>query len=265
VTPSRALTLAPEPAVLAARPTSPVAHVHVGPLTRSRRFIPRAARPVCGMRTRRLHVLTETPFMVAATRRLCVRCSDHLSARVHTGDQCAAPQRERGPGHPTPAVPAPAGVGPHTTDELVSRDDYAAAYADLTPVDIALGAWVAETVEEVEHLELLALLLVGYPDCARRTIRSDRPHRDGLTVDQHIARARGEVGARHAPRISPEEWAEKARRARDIADQERTIARERHDREVAVFGHSGARAREKARFREGAIFIDARTASADTG
>ena len=243
---ARALTVAPAGAVLATRPTSPVAHVYVGPLTRSRRFIPRAARPICGTRTRRLTVQDRPPFLVAAERRLCVSCSARL-------DVSTPPRRQGGLATEAEVGRATSSPEPCPTHAPVTRDSLAASYADLTPFDIALGAFTAETVAEVERLELLALLVVGHPACATEPVVSPAG-KTSPPVDVHIARARTRIGAAHEGPIAADVYAESARRAKANAVHDREVTRDIRERDIAVLGHTGARDRDRRR----AVFIDAR-------
>lgn len=74
--------------VLVARPSSPVFHVYAGPLTQSGRFVPRASRPVCGARTRRLVVVERAGACLdTGGRRVCERCSVRLSAIARRAEQ----------------------------------------------------------------------------------------------------------------------------------------------------------------------------------
>lgn len=63
-------------AVFCERPRGERFHVYVGRLTRSRRYVPRTGRPVCGSRTGRLRVCWG-PIAVGtrAGRTLCHRCA----------------------------------------------------------------------------------------------------------------------------------------------------------------------------------------------
>lgn len=146
--------------VLAARPDG-VLHAYVGPLTPSERT-PRGARPACGTRTRALRVV---PLSEVRRRRVCVRCSARLAR------------------------------GPHAVGEAgnQTRGQLLAAYDGVTAFDLAVEAWRAETPADVERVEWLALLLVGYPATARVDVVSP----DGkvtVPLDVHIARARRRLG-----------------------------------------------------------------------
>lgn len=84
----RGLVVARMHGVLVTRPGSPVFHVYSSPLTPSGRFIPRAARPVCSARTKRLVVLERVGSVLdPAGRRLCGRCSARLSALARRAEQ----------------------------------------------------------------------------------------------------------------------------------------------------------------------------------
>ncbi|MCR1785362.1 hypothetical protein KVF89_22670 [Nocardioides carbamazepini] len=124
-------------AMLVGRPRG-VVHVYSGALTRSGRAVPAAARPVCGVRTRRLRVLvtpetrdrlvghaTVTPAgdLAGRNRRFCRTCVAVLPARLGGG-----------------------------SGALVTRDDWVAAYSDLTVVDFGLATAWARTVEETHQL-----------------------------------------------------------------------------------------------------------------
>ena len=243
---ARALTLAPAGAVLVGRPASPVAHVYVGPLTRSRRYVPRAARPVCRARTNRLHVQEQSLLLVAAKRHLCAHCS----ARLAAADILRAGRAS------SSSSPAPSPV-----PEPVTRDSLRASYDDLTPFDIALGAFTAQTVEEVERLELLALLVVGHPACANDPVVSPVTGKVSAPVDVHIARARARIGAHHDDPWRRELLATSAQRARANAEEQRLLTREAKQRAVDALGFSRARDLE----RRPVQFVDARSPSANTG
>lgn len=147
--------------VLAARPTG-VLHAYVGPLTPSGRFIPRAARPACGARTRALGVV---PLSEVRRRRVCARCTARLACGPHTAGE----------------------AGNH------SRAELAAAYDGVTAFDLAVDAYRAETAADVDRVEWLALLLVGLHDAKTQPVVSP----DGKTtgpLDQHIAKARRRLG-----------------------------------------------------------------------
>ncbi len=108
-------------AVLVGRPHG-VVHIHAGALTRGGCSVPRGERPYCGVRTRRLRVLgTTTADLTAAIagRRFCRTCVTMLPARL--------------------------GGGPGA---LVTRDDWIAAYGDLTVADLHLAALWSRTVDE---------------------------------------------------------------------------------------------------------------------
>lgn len=145
--------------VLAARPAG-VLHVYTGPLTPSGRCVPRAARTVCKTRTRTLRVVS---LDRVGRRRVCAHCRARLASPVSEA------------GHPT-------------------RASLLEAYAGVTPFDLAMDAWRAETVADVERVELLALLLVGYPACKKSPVVGPDGHEnDPLVV--WTARARARVGA----------------------------------------------------------------------
>lgn len=147
--------------VLVARPRG-VLHAYVGTLTPSERSTPRGARPACGTRTRALRVV---PLSEVRRRRVCVRCTARLSR------------------------------GPHAAGEagIQSRTELMAAYDGVTAFDLAVEAWRAETPADVERVEWLALLLVGYPATARVDVVSPEG-KVTVPLDVHIARARRRLG-----------------------------------------------------------------------
>jgi hypothetical protein len=153
--------------VLVHRPRG-VAHVYVGPLTPSGGFVPRCRRTVCGTRTRRLTVDGPVPVDTASARRMCRRCTTCL----HLGKNSQVVQL------PT------------------RREDWQAEFAGVTAWHLAVVAFMAETVTEVERLEWLALLVVGFPACRDNQITA--PTGKVLPpLDVHVARARVRVGAQH--------------------------------------------------------------------
>ncbi len=153
--------------VLAARPTG-VLHTYVGPLTPSGRC-PRAARPACGTRTRALGVV---PLSEVRARRVCVRCTVRLARGIPAG-----------------------GAG------LQTRDQLRAVYAGVTAFDLAVDAWRAETPADVERVEHLGLLLVGFPACKNEPVVSPDGKETG-PLDDHLAQARRRLGIVRDP-MSP--------------------------------------------------------------
>lgn len=159
------LRAAGESAQLVARPRG-VAHVYVGPLTPSGRYVPRTGRTVCRARTRRLSVLESTPVALDPTGKpACRLCTARLAH-----------------------VPRQGEAGP------TSRDQVLTAYDGITAFDLAIDAFMAETPAEVERLEWLALLLVGFPACHRTPVVSPAG-KVSDPLDHHIRRARTRVGA----------------------------------------------------------------------
>lgn len=176
-----ALKIAGPGAVLAARPAG-VAHVYgPGPLTPSGRFVPRAGRPVCRARTRRLGVVAMPPTWSSlshpgALPRLCARCSACLARRLRT--------------HPTP--PCGGAVSQARQAEPLTRDSYRTRFADLTLFDLWLAGMTAETPAELDVVGHLALVLFGYQKGAADPVT--RP--DGRTVTslhEVLARRRHEL------------------------------------------------------------------------
>lgn len=156
--------------VLASRPGG-VLHAYVGPLTPSGRS-PRGARPVCGTCTRTLRAV---PLSEVRRVRVCKRCRAHLDRLGKAG-----------------------GVGTQTP----SRGQLVAACKDVTAFDLALDAWRAETPEDVERVEHLALLVVGL-----KSTKTDPVVSPGGKVteplDDHIARARRRLGIIRDPLAGP--------------------------------------------------------------
>lgn len=155
--------------VLVARPTG-VLHAYVGPLTPSGRFTPRAARPACGVRTRGLSVI---PLAEVRRRRVCVRCTARL----------------------TRGTPAAGGAGTQSRTQLL------AAYEGVTAFDLALDAWRAETPDDLERVEHLALLVLGLRAAKTEPVVSPGGKVTG-PLDDHIARARRRLGIVRDP-LSP--------------------------------------------------------------
>lgn len=138
-------------------------HVYVGPLTPSGRFVPHGHRTVCGTRTRRLSVDGPVPVNVVA-RRMCRRCTCLLLGKSR---RVQLPTR---------------------------REECVAEFAGLTAWDLAVDAFMAETEPEVERLEWLALVMVGFPACQRDPITAPTG-KVSPPLDIHISRARIRVGA----------------------------------------------------------------------
>lgn len=184
----RALDTHPRDQVhLVARPAG-VVHAYVGPLTPSGRHVPRAGRTVCRAHTRRLHVLERTTVTLGRREssgpQVCARCSARLTLPRVTG-------------------------GPST---IPTRDDALRTYADTTAFDLAVQAWMAETPEDLERVEWLALLVVGFPACATEPVVSPGGKVTG-PLDDHITRARARVGAHRGSK----HLADVARENREIA------------------------------------------------
>ncbi len=154
--------------VLVARPTG-VLHAYVGPLTPSGRFTPRAARPACGVRTRGLSVI---PLAEVRRRRVCVRCTARLG------------------------TPAAGGAGTQSRTQLL------AAYEGVTAFDLALDAWRAETPDDLERVEHLALLVIGLRAAKTEPVVSPGGKVTG-PLDDHITRARRRLGIVRDPLAGP--------------------------------------------------------------
>lgn len=151
-----ALVAAGGASYLVGRPRSGVTHVYAGPLTRTGRFVPRAGRPVCGARTRRLSVVTPPPGWSSLSaepwsRRLCTRCSVCLQARRFVPRRVSTPQAGR----------------PSTTRPLPTREEVRAQLQHLTRVDLWLALEFATTPDEVDVAAHASLLLFGHPACTK--------------------------------------------------------------------------------------------------
>lgn len=158
-----ALTIAGPTAVLVGRPAG-VAHVYVGPLTPSERFVPRGARAVCRAHTRRLAVLPERQTSLVCdpnAPRMCARCVARLSS---SDDRRAA----------SPCI--------HYTD-------YRTTYAALTWRDLWAQAVMAETLTELEHVAHLSLVVLGHDACERR-LPVSHEEIPGNTLNELIGYAR---------------------------------------------------------------------------
>lgn len=116
---------------LVGRPTG-VAHVYVGPLTPSGRFVPSKAATVCRAATRRLQVLEAGASALGRGRRVCRRCQVLLP--------------------PALGVEVP---------QLVTRDDWVAAYSNLTISDLVLAAAWCRTVEETHQVGYVTSVVHG--------------------------------------------------------------------------------------------------------
>lgn len=140
----RALAIAGPDARLVGRPTSDVAHVHVGPLSPSGRYVPLSGRAVCRSRTRQLTVLPERRSSLTppepGSRRVCARCSARLSS-------CSK------------------GVNGRRAEPCTHRTDYSSRYGHLTRRDFWAQAVMAETLTELEHVAHLSLVVLGHAEC----------------------------------------------------------------------------------------------------
>lgn len=168
--------------VLVARPRG-VLHAYTGSLTPSGRSVPRAGRTACHAHTR---TLTVVPLAAVGTRRVCLRCTARLT-QLGCGEA----------GHPQ------------------TRDQVLASYDGVTAFDLAVDAWRAETLDDVERLEWLALLIVGYPACSSEPVVAPSG-KTNPPLDVLIARARTRLGGTRDPLA----WT----RASVAADEENTRA-----------------------------------------
>lgn len=158
----QALTLAGDGAHLVARPGGPL-HVYTGPLTPSGRCVPRAARPACRARTRRLYVVTPPSSSLCpgfVVRRLCARCSAHLSSG------------QVGRAHPT------------------TRGGWRDLLAGVTAEDLAFALLLAVSPAEVDAAAHACLLLHGVAGCRAPVRRRDGTVWPSLEQLTHEARTR---------------------------------------------------------------------------
>lgn len=192
-------------AVLVHRPGSDVFHVYAGPLTPSGRFVPRAARPVCSARTRRLSVVVRTGVTVhLAGRRMCARCAARMSATAHRAAQPPSNVHER-------------------------KTFWEATGVDSPDLVVALA--VASSVEEVHAIAHVTTLLKGFFDVSSHR----RPETPGKAqgrwdFETELVRRRRELVA--AERTEEERTAARAARDAEADDRERTRARRAREAQV---------------------------------
>ncbi|TIC78812.1 hypothetical protein [Nocardioides sp. GY 10127] len=169
-------------AFLGCRPGG-VVHVVTGAATASGRWATVSSRPACGVRTRRLAVVPSTGPIDLHGARFCRRCTRHL----------------------------PPVLG-RTTAGLVSRDETAAVYADLTLDDLRQALAWARTVDEAHGVGYLALLIHGPAPLHRPTDPARLARWDLETATRDRLRR-----LRHAA-LTPEERAQAADDARRQAE-----------------------------------------------
>lgn len=208
MTPLAFLESAGAGAVFASRPGG-VAHAYVGPLTPSGRFTPRSGRAVCKTRTRRLRVVLDPRHVTTAG--LCVRCSAGLL------------------------------LGKARLVEHRTREEWAAAYAGLTPFDLAYRAHTATTPVEADHLGHLALLLFA-PDGHGLAELSTVPvvsvtGKPTPPLDTHLRQARVRTGATQPTEDQTllHQVTREAIRAQKQADRHAVWAEKEHRREQVGF------------------------------
>ncbi|KAB2806950.1 hypothetical protein F9L07_28370 [Pimelobacter simplex] len=174
-------------AVLVGRPRG-VVHVHRGDLTRSGHAVPATARPVCGVRSRRLRVFldaTQVGRLVGFTgaagddltiltrggaRRLCRTCTALLPARLGGG-----------------------------SGALVSREDWLTAYAGLTTSDLLVAASWARTVDETHQVQHVTQMLFGSRHQAPELHKAIEARRQALVA---ATRTADEIAAARAYRAA---------------------------------------------------------------
>lgn len=203
-----ALRLAGEGARLVQRPRGAVSHVYVGSLSPSGRgTVPRRGRAVCHSRTGVLYVVEPVPSSLDPdARRLCRRC---VAALLSHADRAGGSWR-----------------GGHTAP--VSREDWIRTN-QLTPFDLALAAFMAETETEIQRVEYLALLQVGWPAVTTEAVVSPSG-KQSSPLWSHIDRARSRLGC---PRGDTEREYARAAELRDLAAKS-TAARKKQVRRERV-------------------------------
>lgn len=179
-----------------------VVHLYTGPLTPSGRYVPRAGRTACNVRTRRLTVLPRTVALDLASPslRACGRCSARLSRLSGRA-------------------------------EHISRDAAITRYGHLTAFDLALWAYLAVSEADVELVAWLGLLLLGLVACRDSQVVAPTGKTTG-PLDSHVARARRRIGTTRDAYAWMRDLAEEgAQRSREIARQRRHDAwQEKEDR-----------------------------------
>lgn len=137
-----ALAAAGPDAHLAHRPAG-VLHVYVGPTTPAG-YVPRRNRPVCRAYTRQLRTIPQSERRSSLdpqpVPRVCARCSARLSSCKGVNARRAEPV-------------------------CVHRDDFRRRYADLTRRDLWAQVVMAETVQELDAIAHLSLILLGHAVC----------------------------------------------------------------------------------------------------
>ena len=167
--PVRLLAAAATPgAHLVSRPQG-VVHVYTGPLTPSNRFVPRHGSTACRTRTRRLTVLDLPSLLVefaTGRRAACAACSARLLL--------------------------PGRAGQDTRAALLAR------FGHLTPFAVAMYAYLAVTEVEVEWVQWLALLVIGFVACRDIPVVAPTGKTTG-PLFTHIDRARRRLGVTRDP------------------------------------------------------------------
>ncbi|MCM0619815.1 hypothetical protein [Nocardioides bruguierae] len=135
-------------ALLGHRPGG-VVHVVTGATTATGQWATASSRPACGVRTRRLAVVPSTSPIDLRGARFCRRCTRHL----------------------------PPVLG-RTSTALTSRDQIAAAYADLTIDDLRQALAWARDVDDAHGVGYLALLIHGPAPVRRPTTAALTPRWD---------------------------------------------------------------------------------------
>lgn len=173
-----------------------VAHVYVGPLTPSGRWVPRAGRAVCGTRTRRLSLLElDGTALDPVGRRMCARCSTRLLSAARRVEQS------------------------------YSRDFVLTKYHHLKVQHLAYANALATSVDETHRIGAVTLQILGpgnpRGDQTQRAIHD--LHR------QIVARRRLLVAANRTP-----EEIEAAEQRRAIDAHNDAVVRAARSRDVAV-------------------------------
>lgn len=186
-----ALRFAGPGARLGARPGGVPHVVPAGPTTPTGRFLPRAVRPVCRARTRRLSVVPVDT--TTGLHRVCARCA--VSLRKGKAREAA---------------------------HLTTRSAYRARFAGVTGRQLVAALNDATTETDVDEAAHLTLLLYGVAGC-----RQPDP-RTGRSLHDHVTRTRRRflpADDRLAELRADAEHQRRARRQEIHEDREARIAR----------------------------------------
>lgn len=179
---------------LAGRPRG-VAHIYVGPLSPSGRYVARGGRTACRAHTRRLSILAPLSMRRGgpSSRRVCARCSARL-----------APHRR--------------------AEQLPSRDDILRDYGSVTIPQLTASAAACTTVSESHQLGLIASVLFGQPKRHATVLDA----RDAAVRDLHRL-IEADRKTLVAELRTPEEFAADQERARRQVETSNRIQQARRD------------------------------------